>query len=270
MARARNIKPGFFSNDLLAEIAPLGRILFAGLWTLADREGRQEDRVKRIKAQLLPYDDCDCESLLQDLHEHGFIQRYTVAGAGYIQIVKWHEHQNPHMKEAESTIPAQDKNSASPVLDTTLTGTSRADSPIPHPLTDSPIPTTRAKPAAPADTEPAAFLEAWEAYPQRPGASRKDSLKAWRARIASGVAPEIIIAGVKRYAVYVKAKPTDPEFIKQPATFFGPSEHYLADWQVYAARAAPAQQNLAAAQKAANDEAKRRLFGVDEGRTIDA
>lgn len=36
------------------------------------------------------------------------------------------------------------------------------------------------------------------------------------------------------------------------------------------ARGSPASPNLAAAQKAANDEAKRRLFGVDEGRTIDA
>jgi hypothetical protein len=61
MARARNIKPGFFANDVLAEIDPLGRLLFAGLWTIADREGRLEDRIKKIKAQILPYDDCDCD-----------------------------------------------------------------------------------------------------------------------------------------------------------------------------------------------------------------
>ena len=48
MARARILKPGFFANELLAEIHPYGRLLFAGLWTLADREGRLEDRPKRI------------------------------------------------------------------------------------------------------------------------------------------------------------------------------------------------------------------------------
>lgn len=50
MARARNIKPAFFMNDELAEIDPLGRLLFIGLWTIADREGRLEDRPARHKS----------------------------------------------------------------------------------------------------------------------------------------------------------------------------------------------------------------------------
>jgi len=48
MARSRNIKPGFFRNEMLAECSPLARLLFAGLWCLADRFGRLEDRPKRI------------------------------------------------------------------------------------------------------------------------------------------------------------------------------------------------------------------------------
>ena len=59
MARSRNIKPGFFLNDDLAECEPLARLLFAGLWCIADREGRLEDRPKRIKIEVLPYDNCD-------------------------------------------------------------------------------------------------------------------------------------------------------------------------------------------------------------------
>lgn len=106
MARARNIKPGFFTNDLLAEINPLGRILFAGLWTIADREGRLLDRPKKIKAEVLPFDSCNIDKLLADLMKHGFIYRYSVNGVWYIQIVNWKKHQNPHIKEAESTVPA--------------------------------------------------------------------------------------------------------------------------------------------------------------------
>lgn len=115
MARARNIKPGFFANDVLAECDPLARILFAGLWTVADRAGRLEDRPKKIKAGLLPYDDCDVESLLEQLAERGFIARYVVGGNGYIQIETWDKHQNPHVKEAPSDIPAPEKNSAGTV-----------------------------------------------------------------------------------------------------------------------------------------------------------
>ncbi|USE79508.1 hypothetical protein NDR89_23235 [Cupriavidus gilardii] len=115
MARARNLKPSFFTNDLLAEIHPLGRLLFQGLWCIADREGRLEDRPKRIKAELLPYDDCDADALLNDLVKHGFILRYEADGHRFIQVVNFAKHQNPHIKEAASTIPAPCEHSASPV-----------------------------------------------------------------------------------------------------------------------------------------------------------
>lgn len=115
MARSRNIKPGFFTNEVLGELPALARLLFAGLWTIADREGRLEDRPKKIKAELLPYDQCDADELLQQLHDAGFVQRYAVNGGKFIQVVKWAEHQNPHIKEAASTIQAPDKNCADSV-----------------------------------------------------------------------------------------------------------------------------------------------------------
>lgn len=115
MARARNIKPSFFANDDLADIDPLGRLLFIGLWTLADREGRLEDRPRRIKAEVLPYDDCDVDSLLNDLQQHGFILRYEVGEQGYIQVLSFTKHQNPHVKESASSIPEPTGHQTSPV-----------------------------------------------------------------------------------------------------------------------------------------------------------
>ena len=126
MPRSRNIKPGFFKNERLAECNPLGRILFAGLWCLADGEGRLEDRPKRIKVEVLPYDDCDVNELLQELHNKGFILRYQVSGQGYISVLNWHKHQRPHVKEAESGLPvpeipvlAPEKPGQAPILDNT-------------------------------------------------------------------------------------------------------------------------------------------------------
>ena len=55
MARARNVKPGLMANERLAELPAIARLLFVYLWVLADREGRLEDRPKRIAAQALPY-----------------------------------------------------------------------------------------------------------------------------------------------------------------------------------------------------------------------
>jgi len=109
MARSRNIKPGFFMNDELAEIEPLGRILFAGLWCIADREGRLKDRPKRIKAEVLPYDDCNMDELLNQLAARDFIIRYEIDGKRYIQITNFKKHQNPHKNEAPSVIPAPEE-----------------------------------------------------------------------------------------------------------------------------------------------------------------
>jgi hypothetical protein len=105
MSRARNIKPGFFKNDELGDCSIYARVLFIGLWCEADREGRLEDRPKRIKANILPYDDCDVDDLLNQLAERKFILRYQANGRNYIQVVNFTKHQQPHYKEVASEIP---------------------------------------------------------------------------------------------------------------------------------------------------------------------
>lgn len=108
MPRARNIKHGFFTNDDLAEIDPIGRLLFIGLWTLADYKGDLKWKSKRIKAQLLPYDECDVEALAINLDKSGFIQFYSDGDNLYVRVVNFVKHQNPHKNERStgSDVPA--------------------------------------------------------------------------------------------------------------------------------------------------------------------
>ena len=105
MARARNIKPSFFMNEDLVELPFETRLLFIGLWTLADREGRLEDRPKRIRAQIFPYDNVDTNVALDQLASTGMIVRYRADDGDYIHITKFTRHQNPHYKEVPSEIP---------------------------------------------------------------------------------------------------------------------------------------------------------------------
>lgn len=110
--RSRSLKPGFFKNEDLAALPPLIRVLFAGLWGCADREGRLEDRPKRIKAEVLPYDDCDCDTLLDELAAaptsdgRPFIIRYEVEGRRLIWLPTFLDHQSPHKTERASDLPA--------------------------------------------------------------------------------------------------------------------------------------------------------------------
>lgn len=113
--RARNIKPSFFTNLELGECDPLARLLFIGLWCIADREGRLEDKPKQIKIQTIPYDDVDCDSLLKQLNDNNFIYRYIHGGKAYIQINNFLKHQNPHIKEKESEIPGPYSTDSQPI-----------------------------------------------------------------------------------------------------------------------------------------------------------
>lgn len=113
MPRARNIKPSFFTNEDLVEL-PLGtRLLFIGLWTLCDREGRFKDKPKTIKLNLFPADNINIDKALDQLQEKKFILRYVVDGERYILVYNFTKHQTPHVKESASTIPAPVEHGAS-------------------------------------------------------------------------------------------------------------------------------------------------------------
>lgn len=260
MARARNIKPGFFRNADLVELPFEARLLFVGLWTIADRAGRLEDRPKQIKMELFPADNLDCDALIGQLASIGVLERYEHDGKRYLHITNFAKHQNPHRDEKASTLPGPcgfDANataSSGEHEDGTMQarcegdGNSVAiglnpsslipDSLIPDPLQSSPASAEasavgRDRGASAKGRKAgytAEFEAAWADYPSRPGNSKQDAFKAWGARIKAGVVPSSMHDGVRRYAAYCLAAGTEPRFIKQAATFFGPGEHYLGTW----------------------------------------
>lgn len=107
MARARTIRPEFLKHERVAELPAIHRLLFIGLLTIADREGRFEDRPKRIKIDTLPYDDCDVDRMLDDLQAHPdrLVVRYEVDGQRLVQIPNFGRYQHVHPKEPPSELP---------------------------------------------------------------------------------------------------------------------------------------------------------------------
>ena len=132
MARARNIKPGFFKNEILGVADPLYSLLFEGLWVLADRSGRLEDRPLRIKGEVFPYrDGLNVDAMLNWLESNGFIRRYTAQGKKCILVLEFVKHQNPHKNETESELPApSDECTQTEEIGTVteIIGSTRADS----------------------------------------------------------------------------------------------------------------------------------------------
>lgn len=109
MARTRSIKPSFFKNEYLAECEPMARLLFVGLWTLADSQGRMEFRPLRIKAELFPYDNCDILGLLKQLADKGFVRAYESGDIKVLEIPTFLEHQRCHPDERDEGLPPPDE-----------------------------------------------------------------------------------------------------------------------------------------------------------------
>lgn len=155
--RARNIKPSLFKNELLGVADPLLTIVFEGLWCEADREGRLEDRPLRLRAEILPYRyDADMEKFLAWLATNGFISRYEAKGTKVIQIMKFHDHQRPHVNEVASVLPAMDdiKHNQGDKSAPPKTQALRSDSPFLIPDSGSLIPDSPS--LIPVPTEPVA------------------------------------------------------------------------------------------------------------------
>ena len=108
MARTRSIKPAFFTNEILGALPYQDRLLFIGLWTIADREGRLEDRPQRIRAEIFPYDhEIDIEASLLRLVQQRFINRYITVNPPLkcIEVSNFKKHQSPHVTEKKSMLP---------------------------------------------------------------------------------------------------------------------------------------------------------------------
>lgn len=200
MARARTIKPGFFTNDLLGECEPLARILFEGLWCHADRRGRLPCRPRKLKAEILPYDDADITKLLEQLSNRGFVQIYSVDGTEYIQVQNFTKHQSPHMKEPESTIPAPGEHQTNPVPPPEEPPSSRALTPFPSPVSLNPSPGSDASASAAPSTPLDLKRELWRtgrAFLAKHGYSEKQAgslLGKWRSEFGDAGVIEVLAA----------------------------------------------------------------------------
>lgn len=104
--RARNIKPGFFVNEEVGSLSMTGRILFIGLWCMADLNGFLEYRPQKLKASIFPYDSLNLIKFLEEVSSKGLITIWCDKDKNchFIEIPNFKEHQSPHPGEKKSNI----------------------------------------------------------------------------------------------------------------------------------------------------------------------
>jgi hypothetical protein len=108
--RIRTVKPQFFQDERLYDIEintglPI-RVIFIGLWCVADREGRFDWNPRRLKVQILPHDESvDFGAALEALSEGGFIFDYHSGGKDFGCIPGFRSHQVINNRESPSSRP---------------------------------------------------------------------------------------------------------------------------------------------------------------------
>jgi len=112
---------------------------------------------------------------------------------------------------------------------------------------------------AAAQPEPSEFAEIRRDYPKRAGSQRwHEALGAYRARVREGNAPRELLAGVRRYAAFIRATGKErTEYVMQAATFLGKGKDFLLPWHP------PPKPETAA------DRMNRLLNGRDDSRDIE-
>lgn len=104
MARLRTVKPEYWTDELVGQCSIAARLLFVGTWNFADDYGGLARSAKQLKAQVFPYDNIDCEPLIQELLAVGLLIEYEVDGKKYLHIRGFKKHQKVE-KPAAPRIP---------------------------------------------------------------------------------------------------------------------------------------------------------------------
>ena len=103
--KIRSVRPEFFTDAKMPLLTPSARLLYVGLWCIADDEGRGEYLPKLIEGAVFPHEQVDIFALLRELLDLGRLVVYEVDGQMYFHIPRFEDYQKPNRKY-ESRLPA--------------------------------------------------------------------------------------------------------------------------------------------------------------------
>jgi hypothetical protein len=117
--RIRTLKPEVWADEKIGQVSRDARLLFVGLITFADDDGRFRALHQAIVGHAFPYDQDAPRKLkgwLGELEQVSLIDLYEHAGTAYGLIPKFRDHQRiSHPKESILPPPPSTHNNGRPV-----------------------------------------------------------------------------------------------------------------------------------------------------------
>ena len=114
MARKRMIDPGIWQSEDFSKLSTLAKLVFIGLFSNADDEGRGRAKAAYIKSILFPYDEgmrvIDVDKTLSEIASNMSVTFYLHDDNEYYSLDKWSKWQRVD-KPSDSVLPKLDENS---------------------------------------------------------------------------------------------------------------------------------------------------------------
>ena len=119
--RIRTIKPELFRWEPFGRLPDQLQVLFCGLVSMADDDGRLQELPLAIIGHVFPYKRISPRRvtvMIATLGRGGLVQRYEAGGERLLSIVGWHEHGHPLYqrinRRTDSRLPAPPADGVSP------------------------------------------------------------------------------------------------------------------------------------------------------------
>lgn len=108
MARKRMIDPNIWQSEDFSKLSTLGKLVFIGLFSLADDEGRGRCNPVYLKSTLFPYEEgirsADIDKTLSEISSNMSVIFYSCDGSSYYSLYNWNTWQKID-RPSESKIP---------------------------------------------------------------------------------------------------------------------------------------------------------------------
>ncbi len=128
--KIRSVRPEFFTDAKMARLSHSARLLYIGLWCLADDDGRGRLLPKHIEGELFPYEKIDFLGLWHELESIRRVRTYQTDGEQYFVIPKFTEYQKPNRKY-DSKLPEPPGEDNGTLFDSETAGATQRVEPAP-------------------------------------------------------------------------------------------------------------------------------------------
>lgn len=132
MARKRMIDPNIWQSEDFSKLSTLGKLVFIGLFSLADDEGRGRCNPVYLKSTLFPYEEgirsADIDKTLSEISSNMSVIFYSCDGSNYYSLYNWNTWQKID-RPSESKIPEYDEKTMQRLFDDNSTNARRTVAP---------------------------------------------------------------------------------------------------------------------------------------------